>query len=114
MQNDLLARYDLERRERWRELSGRVPFIPMKADWQVCPLPPFSGAFARFYVRLKGKTNYVSVYLDIHGNLGAAERYWEVYPVDGDTARCAMHDVTTLSDIIERALSQEGIKDGSL
>jgi hypothetical protein len=84
-----------------------IPYIRFPSDWEVQVSPPFSGAVVRFRVK-KGKSD-ISVYLDCYDNLGFMGRpYWEIYPYNDDTFRCAMNDTDGLIQAISIALSTEG------
>lgn len=97
-----LARAKLEQDEDWLQWCHQIPFIPFDAGWQVKVIPPFGGAMARFKVEFNGYIT--SVYLDCADSLGCVGvPYWEVYPVDGDTGRCLMHEVDELLDLIRKS-----------
>lgn len=99
----LTAKSKIEATENWRGNSRLIPFIKFKPDWEVKMVAPFGGAMARFMVKYNEKI--VSVYLDFFDNLGCfGEPYWEVYPVNGDTARHAMADVDGLLESISEGL----------
>ena len=93
-----IDRYRLEEEEKWREIIKQIPYLPFKSEWEVAPIPPFSGAVARFLVRHKEyKETNVSVYLDWYEKLGFMEGpYWEVYPCDDDCNRHTVDDVKGL------------------
>jgi hypothetical protein len=98
-----VQRYDIEEKEKWREWIAKIPAINFPSEWAVKVIPPFCGAMARFLVQENGKT--VSVYLDCHAALGACTApYWEIYPYDDDTFRCAMNDVDELLGAIRHSL----------
>jgi hypothetical protein len=90
-----------------REYAEQIPFISFPSDLKVKIIPPFGGAVVRFLVA-KGE-NEVSVYLDCESNLvtyGAYNKpYWEIYPYQGDTFRCAIDEVDVLIKHIEKALN---------
>lgn len=103
----IAARSTIETTEKWRENSMLIPYIQFKPEWEVKIIPPFTGAIVRFMVRYNGNT--VSVYLDFFDNLGLyGEPYWEVYPVNDDTARHAMNDISGLLDSISEGLCYTG------
>ena len=91
----------------WRKWVCEIPFIKFKKDWIVQPIPPFSGAVARFRVKKENYKNCVSVYLDCYKMLGYCSKpYWEVYPYDDDVYRCEMHDTDNLISAISKSLRQ--------
>lgn len=91
-----LARAEIEHHERWHDYTALIPWLSFPAGWQVQMIPPFAGAMARFRVRLPDGSEK-SVYFDAHDALGCyGEPYWEVHPVQGDTARCAMNETEEL------------------
>ena len=81
------------------------PAIKFRDDWDVTIFPNFGGSSARFVVHENG--NHVSVYLDMHQNLGEDINYWEVYPGDdnGDPARVASWDSSGLLKTIDAGLT---------
>jgi len=98
-----ITRYKIESDEKWGEWCGKIPAIQFDAGWSIKVIPPFAGAMARFLVEANGKS--ASVYLDCHNALGFMDgAYWEVYPVDDDTARCMIGDVGELLELIRRSL----------
>lgn len=98
-----VERYTIEENEQWHKWVKEVPPIKFDPEWAVKIIPPFGGAMARFLVEANG--NRVSVYLDVNGSLGfMQEPYWEVYPVDGNTARCVMADTSELIRYIYKGL----------
>lgn len=78
------------------EKMSEIPWISFPSDWKVQIIPPFCGAIARFRVELPdGRTK--SIYLDYFDRLGSfGQPYWECYPCDGDTFRCAMDETDEL------------------
>lgn len=109
-----MKRYEIEAEEKWREdILPKIPYLPFKAEWEVAVIPPYSGAVARFFVRLKGndKTR-VSIYLDWFEKIGyhGGTPYWEVYPCEGDCNRHDLDDVTGLMTSIQQSLDEQ-IKD---
>ena len=99
---DAIKQAELERDERWTYWIKRIPAIKFKGSWEVKVIPPFAGAMARFWID-EGEA-HVSVYLDVDDSLGCVgEPYWEVYPIDGDTFRCFLHETKELIDAIGRA-----------
>jgi len=96
----------MEKRYKWRENIGVIPFIKFPADWEIQIIGPFSGAQCRFRVR-RPDHEVKSVYLDMNCELGYfcdadgnEAAYWEVYPVDGDIGRCGINEVDQLLDLI--------------
>lgn len=104
-----LARYKIEREDKWRESIDVIPYIEFPPDWKVQVIPPFGGAMARFRVRLPSGDEK-SVYLDFYDRLGYfGAPYWEVYPYEDDVGRCQMADVARLLEMIaDRAGRGEG------
>lgn len=98
---DILKAYKFEDAMEWRKWIRQIPFIPLKADWKIAPLPPFGGAVARFRVLLPDGREK-SIYLDCYDSLGfVGEPYWEVCPSNGDVGRCLMSEVDELVHLIE-------------
>jgi hypothetical protein len=98
-----MARHRVEADEEWMHWRGQIPALKFPADWAITITPPFGCAMVRFRVN-----DGISVYLDCHDALGImGEPYWEVYPVDGDTARFLMHNTDGLLKAITRAVAQE-------
>lgn len=92
--------YKLERRDRWDRWREEIPGINFPSEWSVAVVPPHCGAIARFRVN-----NYTSVYLDCYARLGYWDGpYWEVYPVNGNTARHGMSDISGLLSSIQESL----------
>lgn len=96
----------IEHHYQWRENIAVIPFIKFPSDWAIQMIGPFSGAQARFRVRLPNGEEK-SVYLDMDGSLGyfcdddgEPAPYWEVYPVDGDTGRADLNDTDELIRLI--------------
>ena len=96
----IVARFGIEKQDKWRESINTIPFVSFPADWSVQVIPPFGGAMARFRVKLpSGATK--SVYLDFYDRIGYyGEPYWEVYPVGDDVGRCDMADTAELLRLI--------------
>ncbi len=98
-------RIDVEVAFEYRKWVEEIPWLDFPDDWKIRPIPPFSGAVARFLVKRTDtpEGHRVSVYLDCYGELGAwYEPHWEVYPgtEDGDTYRVAMNDTDELMESI--------------
>ena len=93
----------------WENMD--FPSIRFKSDWEVTIFPNFAGSSARFVVHENG--NHVSVYLDMHQNLGEDINYWEVYPGDqnGDPVRVPSNNADDLLKTIEKGLTFKTIKD---
>ena len=87
----------------WENMD--FPAIRFKAEWEVTIFPNFGGSSARFVVHQDG--NHVSIYLDMHQNLGEDINYWEVYPGDhnGDPARVPLSDPVGLLKTIDTGLT---------
>jgi hypothetical protein len=99
-------RTELETSDEWRRWAETTPFIQFPPEWQVRIVPPYGGAIARFYVRYGD--NQASVYLDCYNRLGYfGAPYWEVYPIDNDTARVPMEDVPGLLELIRQSLEED-------
>lgn len=89
-----LEQYQFGHSEEWERWYREIPSIQL-GDYAITPMPPITGATARFHV------NGLSIYLDCYSRLGAVpEPYWEVYPVDGDCARFVMEDTKSLARCI--------------
>lgn len=110
-----LFRFEIENKEKWREWGQKIPFLVFPESWAVCICPPVLGAMIRFRVRASSKPEMdsVSVYLDCHNNLGFFSDsegnrvpYWEVYPVEGDTARFELNDTEGLFKAIQQSLDE--------
>lgn len=99
--------HDLFESNKWQ---GLIPAFKIKPDWLIQIIPPFTGAIIRFRISRENFRNrqFISVYLDGYELLGysGGNPYWEVYPVDGDTWRCAMDDIDGLMEGIEKGLQQ--------
>lgn len=100
--------HDAFESDKWRML---IPAFKIKPDWLIQIIPPFTGAVVRFGIFKEGFKDhqFISVYLDCYELLGYVEGncpYWEVYPVNGDTWRCAMDDIDGLMEGIEKGLQQ--------
>lgn len=90
-----------------REIAGDIPYIQWPHNWLVKAVPPFSGAVIRYYVTKHDSERPVSIYLDWYDILGCVgEPYWEVYPYNDDTFRCAMADIKALKNAIRISLMQ--------
>ena len=99
-------RTELETSDEWRRWAETTPFIRFPPEWEVRIVPPYGGAIARFYVRYGD--NQCSVYLDCYNRLGYfGAPYWEVYPIDNDTARVPMEDVPGLLELIRQSLEED-------
>lgn len=104
---DMLS-YELEKRDEWAKWREEIPFIPFKETWQIKIIPPSSNAIVRFQIRSTiNYESWCSIYLDCYDKLGSyGKPYWEVYPVEGDVARCDMEDITSLLLNIAKALNE--------
>lgn len=100
----------IEHEFEWKRWQQEIPFISWPSDWLVKAVPPYICGIIRYVVKTP-KCDFVSVYLDCYGLLGTIGLgddnnelpYWEVYPIDDDTGRCAMADVDELLVLIGRA-----------
>lgn len=100
--------HDMFESDKWRIL---IPTFKIKPDWLIQIIPPFTGAVVRFGISKENfkDRQFISVYLDCYellGFCGEGNPYWEVYPVNGDTWRCAMDDIDGLMEGIEKGLQQ--------
>jgi hypothetical protein len=103
---DYLSRAKVERDEKWDDWIEKIPNLSFPPTWQIRIIPPFAGALVRFLVFANGRR--ISVYLDVNESLGYAEGpYWEVYPVEGENARCAIDDVKGLMQLLILAVEAE-------
>lgn len=100
-------RVNVERDECWSEWVNRIPALKFPSDWEIKIIPPFRGAMVRFGVRHNNIA--LSVYLDVNCRLGYFDGpYWEVYPVDGDTHRCAMDNTAELLAVLNQCFEPAG------
>jgi hypothetical protein len=103
--DDVMERYKIENKQKWREEIETMPWITFPADWKIQIIPPFGDAVVRFRVTLPSG-EYRSVYLDSRCSLGAVLDengpipYWEVYPYRGDVGRCLKAEVEELLRMI--------------
>jgi len=101
-----IARHEIEASEEWRKWIEQIPALQFKPEWCVKVIPPFGGAMARFWIDC-GEA-HCSVYLDCHEAIGYyGSPYWEVYPVDGDVGRVAIHDAAGLIELIDQSISEQ-------
>lgn len=84
-----------------------VPWLTLPEGYSFKVTFPFLGAAARFCVSKVGTPDRsISVYLDtkhvlgFFGSLQSPEPYWEAYPIDGSTARFALHESKELIEAI--------------
>lgn len=94
-------RHDVEAHEMWRNWGiEKVPFLKLDPDWEICVIPPFAGAMARFV--LKKGDHTISVYMDTLQALGCWEvPHWEIYPnATGDSERFALSEPDRLLEAI--------------
>lgn len=97
----------LAQKQEWMKWQKEIPFIQWPADWLVKAVPPFAGAIIRYRVKKMENKNSVSIYLDCYDQLGCfGEPYWEIFPVEGDTYRCAMKNTDELLEQIKIALEK--------
>lgn len=104
--DQIMERYQIENKQKWREEIETMPWITFPADWKVQIIPPFGDAVIRFRVTLPSGA-VRSVYLDARCSLGywRGEEmeplpYWEVYPHRGDVGRCDKENVAELLTMI--------------
>lgn len=103
---NLVQLYKIESDFKYREWCDKIPYIKFSSTWEVKIIPPFMGAMARFLVQ-KGKAK-VSVYLDCHEHLGFyGGPYWEIFPVNNDTARCDINDIKKLLKYIKQSIREQ-------
>jgi hypothetical protein len=102
----MIDRYKIEHEQEWREWIKKIPAIKFPAGWEVKIIPPFGGAMARFMV-IVSPTKSISVYLDCFDALGYfGSPYWEIYPYNDDTYRCAMDNVDELITALKHSVKQ--------
>ncbi len=116
--NEITALSIIEKKYDWLKWVKEIPFISFRPEWKVRIIPPFNRAIVRFVVSDMTEKKWVSVYLDCYNHLGYytdaeghPKPYWEVYPVDGDTARCSMNDIKTLLKDIQRSLDEQEVNE---
>lgn len=103
--DEVMERYQIENKQKWREEIVTMPWIQFPADWKIQIIPPFGDAVVRFRVTLPSGA-VRSVYLDARCSLGAVLDengpipYWEVYPHQGDVGRCDKENVAELLAMI--------------
>ena len=104
--DDVMERYQIENKQKWREEIATMPWIQFPADWKIQIIPPFGDAVIRFRVELPSGAAR-SVYLDSRNSLGYWRGvdnepipYWEVYPHQGDVGRCDKENVAELLAMI--------------
>ena len=95
-----------------KTLHDQFPWLTLPPGFSFKVTFPFTGAAARFRIRKDDKPDRkVSVYLDTQhvlgyfGGLEEPEPYWEAYPINGDTARFAMHESDELIQAIVHELN---------
>lgn len=100
-------RAQVEREEKWREITPQMPYLSFPKSCMVAMIPPFGGAIARF--RVQKDSAIVSVYADFYEALGYfGGPHWELYPdADGDNARFAINDTAGLLREIARSLRKQ-------
>lgn len=89
--------HDVEVGKQWRENWDKIPFFELPPGFSISVKPPITMADARFLVKHPDGT-VVSVYLDLHDNLGYfGSPHWEVHPDKfGDNSRVSIEDTDTL------------------
>jgi hypothetical protein len=98
LKDDMLP-FIVAEKDEYRKWAAEIPFLEFPSGWKVKIVPPFAGAIARFQVEIGSE--HVSIYLDCYDRLGLfGAPYWEVYPYQGDTGRCAMNDTSELLRMI--------------
>jgi hypothetical protein len=104
MDDDFKAKYG--RDNKYHEWAETIPQITFPPNFPVKIIPPFGGAAVRFHA-VDGAA-WASVYLDMDNSLGCFPGpYWEVYPVDGDTARFAMDDWRGMMDCVVATMAAQ-------
>lgn len=103
---DNKERRHVEKKEQWRALCKKMPFLDFPAGVSVKVIPPFAGAVARFI--MSNGEREISVYADFFDALDFYEEpYWEAYPINGDTFRCEINEsellVKTIMEEFERS-----------
>ena len=104
-----LKRIEIEKEYEYDKWDKLIPFIDFPKKWKIKMRPPFGGAIVRFAVKESSSKvdDYVSIYLDCYDELGLfGEPYWEIYPVDGDVARCKMNEIASLLKYIKQGLKE--------
>lgn len=107
---DSAYRYTLEKREKWRDIMNRIPFIQFPNNWQVQITPPCGGAVVRFRVKRfnikPDEPEDISIYLDWFGRLGCVqEPYWEIFPdKDGNNLRFLLNETDEMLKAIQESL----------
>lgn len=103
---DIVLNHKCAKAYEWDKWRDEIPQLSFHSNWLIRIVPPFGGAIIRFRVSTsENPTNDISVYLDCYDNLGSnGAPYWEIYPFDEDTFRCAMHDTESLLKHISLAL----------
>lgn len=101
----MIKRYEIEEKEKWRDILSQIPFIKFKKNWSVKIIPPFGGAITRFLVRQDGTEFNISVYLDFYDSLGCVGKpYWEIYPYEDDVLRLLLSETDDLVCYIQKAI----------
>lgn len=103
-------RYEVEAAEKWREWADKIPALHFEPEWNVHIIPPYGGAFARFYI--KNGNKYADVYFDVLSRMGwmydtdagSPIPYFELYPWEGDCKRYYMDEVKELENDIRKIL----------
>lgn len=102
-----LNRYRIAEEDEYRKWTELIPFIKWPADWEVKAIPPFGGAIVRYLIKTP-KCKRVSVYLDCYQRLGfMSAPYWEVYPHEGDCARCYLNEAEELVRLISECADEK-------
>jgi len=114
----------------WDKWTNLIPELEFPPHWKVRIVPPTVGAIVRF--RVASPKGDISVYMDGYGDLGHygtreeggkdwvagvlqghelpdtdAEPYWEIYPIEGDTHRCALHATDELIRVIDEEIARQ-------
>jgi hypothetical protein len=104
--DQIMERYQIENKQKWREEIATMPWIQFPADWKIQIIPPFGDAVVRFRVTLPSGA-VRSVYLDARHSLGLWRDdkgefipYWEVYPHRNDVGRCDKDNIDELLEMI--------------
>lgn len=92
----ITKRNDVERNEKWNYISGSIPTLNFKEEWNVKIIPPFAGAIIRFKI-MRNDIMVCSVYLDFYDRLGCyGAPYYELYPFENDIKRYALNETDEL------------------
>ncbi len=112
---DTHARYMLSHKCReafeWDTWIPLIPCINFPRHWRVKIIPPTAAAMIRFRVVSDDDKDFISVYLDCHGQLGGMPDtpYWEAYPLgEHETERFHLKEVDEMIEAISREVEARG------